>query len=437
MNSLVEWTLASDGALALVDPQSRELTSHVTHDPGGSFAMKSQLIDSVINRKEISVMGDKRGARTAGAPIWIEGRVAGLVCLRIPPSGSPVDQQFLLLMGVLGNLIGGTVQKVRLLNELEMEKTTLRRGIQSRFDMIGQSRKMKQVYGMIERVAASNATVLITGESGTGKELVARAIHQRSPRSEGVFLTLNAANLPLELVESDLFGHQRGAFTGAIRDKQGKFELARDGTFFLDEIGELDIRVQAKLLRVLEDGSFLRVGDTENRTSNARVITATNRDLPEAVKRGAFREDLLYRLRVLEIHLPPLRERPGDIALLVEHFLGRLAEEMGKRVVGIAADALLRLERHSWPGNVRELRNCLERAMVMTSGAELGVDSLDFLDSAVEEDESVPSLRELEQAHIRRILQIAQGNKSKAARMLGIDRSTLYQKLRDLSSPSD
>ena len=363
--------------------------------------------------------------------------MAGLVCLRIPPSGSPVDQQFLLLMGVLGNLIGGTVQKVRLLNELEMEKTTLRRGIQSRFDMIGQSRKMKQVYGMIERVAASNATVLITGESGTGKELVARAIHQRSPRSEGVFLTLNAANLPLELVESDLFGHQRGAFTGAIRDKQGKFELARDGTFFLDEIGELDIRVQAKLLRVLEDGSFLRVGDTENRTSNARVITATNRDLPEAVKRGAFREDLLYRLRVLEIHLPPLRERPGDIALLVEHFLGRLAEEMGKRVVGIAADALLRLERHSWPGNVRELRNCLERAMVMTSGAELGVDSLDFLDSAVEEDESVPSLRELEQAHIRRILQIAQGNKSKAARMLGIDRSTLYQKLRDLSSPSD
>jgi len=431
---LIEQTEAVDGALALVDVHSRELTDQVTADPRGSFTLKTNLVDAVINRKEITVLAKERGPRMVGAPIWIEGCVAGLICLKLPPDSHPVDQQFLLLMGVLGNLIGGTVQNIRRVRGLEREKNDLRRGIQSQFDMIGQSKQMKQVYKLIAGAAKSDASVLISGESGTGKELVARAIHYRSRRSEGPFVTLNSASLPLELVESDLFGHVQGAFTGAIRDKPGKFEMAQDGTFFLDEIGELDIRVQAKLLRVLEDGTFSRVGDTETRTSNARVITATNRRLMKEVQREAFREDLFYRLRVLEIKLPPLRDRPDDIPLLVQHFVARFSEEMGKRNDGPTDRAMKRLKAHPWRGNVRELRNCLERAMVMTSGEKLTLEDLEFLNPSTIGEAELPSLRELEHQHIARILELTNGNKSKAARMLGIDRSTLYQKIREIES---
>ena len=306
--------------------------------------------------------------------------------------------------------------------------------------MVGESRPLAAVRQAIERAGPTDATVLVRGESGVGKELVARAIHGFSRRQEGPLICLNCAALAPTLLESELFGHERGAFTGATERKIGKFEAADGGTLLLDEIGEMSAELQAKFLRVLEGQPFERLGGHKSIQTNVRVIAATNRDLEQAVEAKEFRADLYYRLRVIEIDVPPLRSRLEDIPQLVEHFLEQLRPHAGRRLAGISPQALEVLTRHSWPGNVRELRNVIERAVVLGSGAT--IEPADLSLSSIAANASAPtdgshasafrpiSLAELEKDHIYAMLEHSGGNKTKAAQLLGIERSTLDRKLK-------
>ena len=254
---------------------------------------------------------------------------------------------------------------------LETENVTLRRQLDSRFGMeniIGQSPAMNEIFEIVQQVAPTRATVLLEGESGTGKEVFARAIHQASPRSKLPFVAVHCAALTPTLLESELFGHEKGAFTGAHERRVGRFELAQGGTLFLDEIGEIDATIQVKLLRFLGERTFERVGSNKTQTADVRLITATNKNLAEQVKAGKFREDLFFRLRVVEIHLPPLRERAGDVPLLAQNFLREFAGENGKKVNEFTAEALQVLMNYAWPGNVRELRTAIEHAVVLCRG---------------------------------------------------------------------
>jgi DNA-binding NtrC family response regulator len=295
---------------------------------------------------------------------------------------------------------------------------------------------MKKVFDMIRRVAPTKASVLVTGESGVGKELVADAIHNLSPRRDGPLVKVHCAALAESLLESELFGHEKGAFTGALARKRGRFELADKGTLFLDEIGEINQNVQIKILRVLQEHRFERVGGEETIESDVRIIAATNRDLKEEIRKGSFREDLYYRLNVVNISVPPLRERRDDIPLLAMSFLREFADENGKKIEAFDPKARQAIYAYPWPGNVRELRNSIESAVVMTSGSFVGLDDLppSVRSSGEERDVRVPigsSLEEAEKILIRETLVAQGGNKSKTAEILGIGRKTLYQKIEE------
>lgn len=325
------------------------------------------------------------------------------------------------------------LESVRILQENRELKQRLNEKLNSK-GMIGSSPEMKRIQETIEQVAPTRATVLITGESGTGKELVAQALHQASGRT-GKFVAVHCAALPETLLESELFGHERGAFTGAVEMRKGRFELAEDGTIFLDEIGEIPLHIQVKLLRVLENRSFERIGGTETITSNARVIAATNRDLRSMVEKGEFREDLFYRLDVVSIHLPPLRERKGDIPLLIKHYLDLYANENGKKME-ISEKAMNALCSFEWPGNIRELRNCVERMVVLTRGNEIDLNNVpaEILAGRNPAAKTLPqsSVCDLEcneKLLIQRALSECGGNRTKAAERLGISRRTLHRKL--------
>ena len=296
-------------------------------------------------------------------------------------------------------------------------------------DIITKSPKMQQVIELTKVVAKSNATVLITGESGTGKELVARAIHSQSHRKDKPFVPVSCAALPESLLESELFGHEKGAFTGAHALRKGKIEFANRGTLFLDEIGEMSTNIQVHLLRVLEEREFTRVGGNELIKVDVRVVSATNRDMNEAVASGQFREDLYYRLNVVTIDLPPLRERKEDIPLLANHFLKKFTAENQKEVSGFSPEVTDFLLKYQWPGNVRELENTIERAVILTKNSEIQLDDLLQKNSPlVGPASSGRTLKEVERNHIINILNETGGNYGKAARILGISRATIYNK---------
>lgn len=300
---------------------------------------------------------------------------------------------------------------------------------------IGQSSAMRDVFTLIEKVAPSKASVVITGESGTGKEMVARAVHRLSPRSEKPFIAINCSAIPASLMESEIFGHERGAFTGADQRRLGCFELADGGTIFLDEVGELPVELQAKFLRVLEEEKLRRLGGKAEISVDVRVICATNRDLKQQIRIGQFREDLFFRLNVFNIHLPPLKERVDDIPILAQHFVGKFAAEAGKKVQGLEHDALDALRRYDWPGNIRELRNTIERAVILCDGELIGHEDLPADLTGLGAEGIMlkltlgMQLREVEKEYILGSLRRNGGNKARTAELLGISEKTLYNKL--------
>jgi len=324
--------------------------------------------------------------------------------------------------------------------------TTQIEQLQDRFafeNIIGESGAMQAVLRLVQKVVATDVTVLICGESGTGKELIAQAIHYNSPRADKPFVRLNCVAIPETLLESELFGHERGAFTGAVARRPGKFELANGGTIFLDEIGDMSLHTQAKILRVLQEREFERVGGSETIKIDVRIVAATNKDLAKAVEGGSFREDLYYRLNVFSINLPPLRERKEDIPLLVEHFVEHNARYLGKPLTGLTAEAMNILLAYDWPGNVRELENYIQRAAVMADGKLIGPECLPphlltFNPKVEEEPELDPTksldemLEGLERKLIRAALQRTGGVQSRAARLLGITERSLWHRIKKL-----
>ncbi|MEK7255297.1 MAG: sigma 54-interacting transcriptional regulator, partial [Bacteroidota bacterium] len=301
-------------------------------------------------------------------------------------------------------------------------------------NIVGKSKPMQQAVELAKKVAATDTTVLLTGETGTGKEVFAQAIHYESRRKGKPFVAINCSALGREILESEMFGHKSGSFTGATRDKQGLFEEADGGTIFLDELGEMDLSLQAKLLRVLETGAFLKVGETKETKVDVRVVAATNRDLRQECEKGNFRLDLFYRLSVFSIRLPNLRERQGDIPLLAEHFIRILTTKMNRKLLRMDEAFQKALISHPWKGNIRELKNVIERAVILASGDELTLDCLPFdfsISSSGSEPVDTMKLAEMEKMHIRKVLAFSKGNKTKTAEMLGIGLATLYRKLEE------
>ena len=326
---------------------------------------------------------------------------------------------------------------------LEAENQALRARVDAQHTMVGESDAMKHLREQVAMAAPTNGRVLIFGENGTGKELVARNIHALSRRRTGPFVEVNCAAIPEELIESELFGHVRGAFTGAVADRRGKFEAAHGGTIFLDEIGDMSLKTQAKVLRVLQEQVMEPVGGSTRIKVDARVLAATNKDLPVEIRAGRFREDLYFRLNVVPMFVPPLRDRKDDILVLADHFMAVLAREYGRRPKTFDPDAASALRRYPWPGNVRELRNLVERLMIMVPGDRIGARDLTFLDQSVVGTLDVAprlpastsaSLHEardqFERDYILRALGAQQGNISRTADVLGVERSNLYRKMR-------
>ncbi len=324
---------------------------------------------------------------------------------------------------------------------LEDENRALRARVDRTRAMVGESHAMRQLREQVAMAAPSNGRVLIYGENGTGKELVARTIHAMSRRRSAAFVELNCAAIPEELIESELFGHVRGAFTGAVADRRGKFEVADGGTIFLDEIADMSLKTQAKVLRVLQEQTMEAVGGVNRIKVDARVLAATNKDLQSEIRAGRFREDLYFRLSVIPISVPPLRDRQGDIPMLADHFMAEFAREYGRRIKRFDNAANTVLARYPWPGNVRELRNVIERLMIMVPGEEITAEDLRFLDHPSAEPVAVadPTRERLtlheardrfERALILRTLDEQQGNMSRTADVLGVERSNLYRKMR-------
>jgi two-component system response regulator AtoC len=321
---------------------------------------------------------------------------------------------------------------------LEVENVSLRQQLDSRFgleNVIGETPVMKEIFEIVQQVAPTRATILLGGESGTGKEVIAKAIHQLSPRAKQPMVTVHCAALSATLLESELFGHERGAFTGAHERRVGRFEQAQGGTLFLDEIGEIDATIQVKLLRFLGERTFERVGSNKTLTADVRLIAATNKNLEEQVRAGKFREDLFFRLRVVEINLPPLRERTGDIPLLAQKFLREFAAENGKAVNDFTADALQLMMNHPWPGNVRELRTAIEHAVVLCRGEKISARDLPLsvrggrvVETQILQRNDL-TVKEAEKQLVMRALKETDGNRTRAAKKIGMSRRTFHRKL--------
>jgi transcriptional regulator with PAS, ATPase and Fis domain len=338
------------------------------------------------------------------------------------------------------------VRRAQELMALKAENLLLRSQLQDRYrfdNIVGQSQPMQELYRMIQRVARTDSTVLIMGESGTGKELIANALHFNSPRRDRPFVPINCGAIPEELMESELFGHERGAFTGALRERKGRFEVAHTGTVFLDEIGEMSPKLQVKLLRVLQERKIERVGSSRTIEVDVRVVAATNQDLEQAVAAGKFREDLYYRLNVIPCHVPPLRERDGDVALLIYYFLQQHCQKKDLPLKKISKAALNVLQVYDWPGNVRELQNVMERLVILTDGDEIQVDDLPPRMREIKLADSPPlmtighdgidlkqTIDDLETHLILEALKKAGGVKNQAAKYLGLNRTTLIEKMK-------
>jgi transcriptional regulator with GAF, ATPase, and Fis domain len=389
-----------------------------------------QDADSLLERRVHSVLA---------VPLEVQDKILGVLYLEASSPGVLFDSDLLQLVTTMGNITALAIENARHVEKLGGENRRLVEELTIHHSMVGESKAMREVYAFVSRVAGRDSTVLISGESGTGKELVARAVHMNSERADKPFVAINCAAITETLLETELFGHERGAFTGAVAQKRGKLEVAEGGTVFLDEIGELALPMQAKLLRVLQEREFERVGGTRPIKLDVRLIAATNRDLKEASRTGAFRPDLYYRLNVVSLHMPSLRERREDIALLAAFFAAHYAEKVKRRVSGISPEAQSCLTRYDWPGNVRELENAIERAVVLGSTELILPEDLPdaILEETAASGEPVSALhegiRDAKKALIERAIEQARGNYTEAAGVLGVHPNHLFRLIRTLN----
>jgi Nif-specific regulatory protein len=440
---------AERGAILLTEEDSQELRSQAAWDRMGGPNEPVHVNHSIVRRAlqdGVSILENERSAGSdAGGtrsvlctPLVGAGRPLGILYLDTVNPETAFNQDDLQLVSAIASLAALGIENARQFARLGLENQRLRAEISLTHDMVGSSARMREVYQFIERVALSDSTVLIHGESGTGKELAARAIHKNSPRKNQPFVALNCAALTETLMESELFGHEKGAFTSAVNLKKGYLEVAEGGTIFLDEIGELSPLLQAKLLRVLQEREFARVGGTQPIKINVRFLAATNRDLQRAVREEKFRADLYHRLNVISITLPALRERPEDIPMLAEHFVERHAKKCKREVKGLSEQARVCLMQYDWPGNIRELENAMERAVVVGCSEWIVPEDLpDTLLEAGNANAPAPAkyheaVRKLKKALIQSALEQAGGNITEAARQLGVHGNYLHRLMRNL-----
>ncbi len=415
----------------------KQFSLRVGEGIAGHVALKGQplLIEDVsADSRWYRQISDQIGFKTysiACVPLKVERKVIGVVEFINKEGGGSFQESDLELISVFAELAAVAIENAQKFRLVELENLELKQELNLNHHIIGESRAIRQVVADALRVADSMASTLILGESGTGKELLARLIHQASARRNRHLVTLNCAAFPDALLEAELFGYEKGAFTGAVGSKIGKFELADQGTIFLDEIAEMSQSMQAKLLRVLQDGIFYRLGGNVPISVDIRVIAATNRDISMEVRNGRFREDLYYRLNVVELHMPSLRERKSDIPILARHFVEIFQKEKGCDALEISEDALEKMARYDWPGNVRELENALERAVVMGRGKKIQAEDLPILhtDSSLE---AIPvgmtlqeAVNEFKKKFIEANLKNTDGNQSQAAKIMGIQRTYL------------
>ena len=438
---------ASRGALLLLEEDSLDVRAQVgwdrAHGPGLPVPVSRCIVDRVLHER-VSLLHDGAAGQADSLPSFLcvpllsGEKPIGLIYLESLDAAAPLTEDDFRLLAAIAGLGSIALENVRRLENLGSENRRLRAQVTLTHDMVGASPRMREVYQFIERVAPTDSTVLIYGESGTGKELVANAIHFNSARKAQPFVALNCAALSETLLESELFGHEKGAFTSAVNQKKGYLEVAEGGTVFLDEIGELSLLLQAKLLRVLQEREFVRVGGTRPIKINVRFLAATNRDLQKSAREEKFRPDLYHRLNVISIALPPLREHPEDIPALAEHFTARHARNCARRITGISPEALAALCQYDWPGNIRELENAMERAVVIGVMDQIVAD--DLPDSLVESAKGAPAaparyhhaIRDLKKHLILGALDRSAGSITEAARLLGVHANYLHRLMRNL-----
>ncbi|HET8542532.1 MAG TPA: sigma 54-interacting transcriptional regulator [Anaeromyxobacter sp.] len=383
---------------------------------------------SVVNLKLCSVMC---------APLMQKGDVFGVIYLGNDSVVSLFDERSLEVLTVFAAQASILIENALLLDSLRRENVALKEAASSRQygDLIGAGASMREVYRRIEKVAATDVSVLVSGETGTGKEIVAREIHRRSPRAAGPFVAVNCGAIPEPLLESELFGHVRGAFTGAVTTRAGRFQAAHGGTLFLDEVGEMPGSLQVKLLRALQERAVTKVGDTRPEPVDIRVIAATNKVLEEEIRRGAFREDLYYRLNVVSIPLPPLRDRGDDVVVIARWFLQRYGKEFASRVRGFTPSALVAMRKYAWPGNIRELENRVKKAVVLADRALVSAEDLDLRPEILEPIlPLVVAKEEFQKRYINEVLERNGGNRTKTAKDLGVDPRTIFRHLEKLDA---
>ena len=459
MDAVVEITNADKGFLVLLEGDTVDVKVARNVNKENIADAVTQLSDSIVakvirTRKPVIVSDAMRDDEFAAAKSVMQLKVSSVICVPLLDRGRLIgliyvgndsirdlfQQDTLRVLTVFASQASLIVANALLLNELRVDNRRLHERLeQYRFgEIVGTSAPMQQVFRKVEKISATDISVLITGETGTGKELIAREIHNRSPRTGKPFITINCGAIPENLLESELFGHVKGAFTGAVANKQGKFQAADGGTLFLDEIGEMPIELQVKLLRAIQEKIVYRVGDTRPETVDIRILAATNRALEKEIAAGRFREDLYYRLNVVNVELPPLRARGEDVLVIARYLLSRYSREYDSKVKGLSPNAAVAIRKHNWPGNIRELENRIKKAIVLCESTVIGPDDLGLTGDVLPQILTLSDAKDkFQREYINEVLALNNGNRTKTARDLGVDPRTVFRHLEKEGEPGD
>jgi transcriptional regulator with GAF, ATPase, and Fis domain len=451
MDSVIEITNADKGFLILMEGDQLDVKVARNLKRENIADALSQLSDSIVakvieTQRPVVISDAMNDDEFSSSQSIIKLRLTSVICVPLIEKGkligiiyvgndSVVDlfqEDTMRVLTVFASQASLIISNAMLMNELKVDNQQLSRRLEELHfgEIVGTSRPMQEVFRKVEKVASTDISVLITGETGTGKELIAREIHRRSPRRERPFITINCGAIPENLLESELFGHVKGSFTGAVAHKAGKFQAADGGTLFLDEIGEMPLNLQVKILRAIQEKVVVRVGDTRPEAVDIRILAATNRELEEEIRHARFREDLYYRLNVVNLHLPPLRDRGDDVPVVARYLLSRYAKEYDTRVKGFSPNAAVAIRKYDWPGNIRELENRIKKAIILAEGNLIGPEDLGLSSDALPAILSLAEAKEkFQRDYINEVLALNNGNRTKTARDLGVDPRTIFRHL--------